>query len=89
MHHEYIRTISTAVLAILAVGGVTVAANEYLDAREQDLNTRIEQLETDVSALKTDVSALKLELDLVKETVIGNTAILEAIAARVGATTNN
>lgn len=82
MHHEYIRTISTAVLAILAVGAATVAANEYLDAREQDLNTRIEQLET-------DVATLKMELGLVKETVIGNTALLKAIAARVGATTEN
>ena len=73
MHHEYIRTISTAVLAILAVGAATIATSEYLDAREQDLNARIVQLET-------DVTALKLELDLVKDAVSGNALILKALA---------
>ena len=82
MHHEYIRTISTAVLAILAVGAATVATSEYLDAREQDLNTRIEQLEI-------DVTALKMELGLVKETVIVNTELLKAIAVKIGADTGD
>lgn len=74
MHHEYIRTISTAVLAILAVGGATVAANEYLDAREQDLNERITRLEGDVAELK--------------ETAAFNALILKALAEKFEISTN-
>lgn len=75
MHHEYIRTISTAVLAILAVGGATVAANEYLDAREQDLNARIADLNARIVRVEADVAELK-------ETATFNAEILKALAEK-------
>ncbi len=92
VHHEYIRTISTAVLAMLAIGGTAVAANEYLDVRERDLRERIEKVEANVAALtdnvavlKTDVAVLKTDVAVLKTASDEHGRILRAIAEKIGA----
>ncbi len=85
MHHEYIRTISTAVLAMLAIGGTAVAANEYLDVRERDLRERIEKIEANVAALTDNVAVLKTDVAVLKTASDEHGRILRAIAEKIGA----